>query len=129
MRNALSLWNRNWEPFFEDSAWERRSFVPAADISETDKLYKVEIDVPGLKREDLSIEVKNHELVVTGKRHRVQDHPPAGSFERLFGAFERRFALPQGTEADQIEAKHENGVLEISIPKPAAIRSRQITIQ
>eukprot|EP00727_Mastigamoeba_balamuthi_P008912 m51a1_g4643 putative heat shock protein hsp20 (196) ;mRNA; r:349085-349672 len=97
---------------------------PQVDVKETDKEYVVRAELPGVRKEDVSIEVRRDGpapvLVLRGSKN-DETAQQAGTWhrvERRFGEFSRTFALPQGVEPEKLSAKYENGVLELVVPKP-----------
>ncbi len=103
-------------------------FTPAVDISETDKSYEFEIELPGMKRENVQIEVNNGILTVSGEKREEKKEEKKGykKVERSYGKFERSFSLPPDVDDKNISARFENGLLNISIPKsPEAKQSRR----
>jgi HSP20 family protein len=94
---------------------------PQLDLYETDTAFVLEADLPGVKEEDVSVEVENHELVLHGKR--VCEHVTAqGNFhcrERQEGEFTRRLPLPESVDQEKIHAEFANGVLRVTLPKIA----------
>lgn len=124
--------------FFEEfprilPTFSTETFVPAVDISETDKSYEFEIELPGMKREDIEIEVSDGILTVKGEKKEEKKEEKKGykKIERSYGKFERSFTLPQYIDEKNISAKFENGLLNISIPKSpeAKASSRKIEIK
>lgn len=108
------------------------NFQPSCDVSETKEHYLVSFDMPGMKKEDIKIEVQGNELVISGERHReVRDKQGEATLrhERMYGKFERSFTLPATIAADKIEAHYEDGVLNIALPKAEAAKGRTIQIQ
>lgn len=93
------------------------------DVRETDEHYLVSFDMPGVKKEDIKIELKNSQLVVSGERHRVIN----GS--ETIDKFERAFRIPNLIDSDKIEANYENGVLSLAMPKAESAKPRSIEIQ
>lgn len=107
-------------------------FQPSCDISETKDHYMVSFDMPGVKRDDIKIEVQGNELVISGERHRdLRDTNGESSLrhERVYGKFERTFTLPTSINVDRIEAHYEDGVLNVALPKAEAAKGRTIQIQ
>jgi HSP20 family protein len=107
-------------------------FQPSCDINETKNHYMVTFDMPGLKKDDIKIEVQGNQLVVMGERHREfqeQDGEATLRHERLYGKFERTFVLPNSINADKIEAHYENGVLNVALPKAESAKGRSVQIQ
>lgn len=100
-------------------------FTPSCDINETKDHYLVSFDTPGVKKEDIKIEVQGNELVISGERHRENTL----RHERAYGKFERTFELPTSINADKIEAQYENGVLSVALPKAEAAKGRTVQIQ
>jgi HSP20 family protein len=94
---------------------------PVVDIKETDKDFLIHADLPGMKKEDIHMEVKDGILSISGERKQEKktDTDKYHRVERSYGKFTRSFAIPEGVSEDQIHAKHDNGVLEVTFPKPA----------
>jgi len=105
-----------------------RAWRPAAEISETETAYVVELEVPGVKREDLGIEVEDGKLAVTGEFKETENGGRLRSRTRRTGRFEYRTRLPRGTDADQVSAALADGVLTVTVPKPEAVTPRRIEI-
>jgi HSP20 family protein len=129
-------------PFRELDAIERRlrrtledigvvsMLLPAADVYETDEEFVVELEVPGYEEKELSIEIADHTLTVTGKRIQTKDE--TGKKYRLRGRlrhqFDRRFELRSAVEAEHMTAVLENGVLEVHAPKWSKATSHKVEI-
>jgi HSP20 family protein len=102
-------------------------FTPPVDVLETEDEYRVKIDLPGVKSEDVNVEVNDNVLSISGSR--VADETGAAQLvERPYGTFARTLTLPQGVDSDSIEAGYQDGVLELRIPKPAQQKPKKITI-
>ena len=102
-------------------------FTPPVDVHETEDEYLVEIDLPGVKSEDVNVEVNDNVLSISGSR--VADETGAAQLvERPYGTFARTLSLPQGVDSDSIQASYHDGVLELRIPKPAEQKPKKITI-
>lgn len=108
-----------------------KSFEPECDIQETKDSYWLQMDAPGVRLEDLKIEVLGRELVIAGERqHKTKaEDAKVAHVERTFGHFQRRWSLPKTADADHIEASFEDGVLTVAIPKAAAEKARSISIR
>ncbi|HET8527488.1 MAG TPA: Hsp20/alpha crystallin family protein [Gaiellaceae bacterium] len=102
-------------------------FTPAVDVYETADDYLVKVDLPGVKTEDVNVEVNENVLSISGSRVPAESGR-AQLVERPYGSFARTLTLPQGVDADAIEAGYHDGVLELRIPKPAEHKPRKITI-
>ncbi|SRR5690606_38800544 len=130
----LTVWNA-FDDLFNDDLWGRRwpvrrSFVPSVDIGEDDTSYLITADVPGMKPEDLDIQVENNVLTLRGERKYENKTERQGyhRVERQYGSFQRSFTLPEGVDADKIEASVENGTLTLRVPKPAASLPKKVKV-
>jgi HSP20 family protein len=106
----------------------QRGFVPPVDIWETEHDVVIELDVPGVHAENLSAEVVEGQLVVTGERQNDGDAVRRYRSERWQGRFVRSFSVPQGIDGDRIRADYTDGVLRLTLPKPEEARPKRITI-
>ena len=106
--------------------------VPPADILETDDNFVIYVELPGVSRENLSIEVEDHLLSIRGKVERSQEK--SGDVRARYREYRladklRQFQLRTKIEEDKIEAKLENGVLRLTLPKAAEEKPRKIEVQ
>ena len=111
---------------------DHTSFHVNCDAHETKDHYLLTLDVPGVKKEEIKIELRGNKLLISGQRQpevRNQDRSMAIRTERAHGKFERSFTLPSTVTADKIEAHFDNGVLNIIVPKAQAALDRTIQIQ
>ena len=106
-------------------------WAPAVDIIEEKDRFVLKADVPGVKPEDIDVNMENGVLSVSGHRHEESTEQADGikRIERLSGRFYRRFTLPEAADADGISAKCANGILEVVIPKQPAVQARRITVE
>lgn len=103
---------------------------PPVDIVDTTEAILIYVEIPGVGKDEVDIEVKDNVLTIRGERI-VDSSIGNGSYyrsERVFGKFGRSFALPAMIRTDSIKATFKNGVLKISIPKPEEEKPRQVTI-
>lgn len=109
------------DKFFDDTIQRSGNgyFVPRVDILETENAFEVQVEVPGMNKEDFNIEVKDNTLVISGERKFSNERKESDyqSIETRYGAFSRSFSLPDNIKSDKINAKYVNGMLELSIPK------------
>jgi len=106
-----------------------RRWHPALDISESVNAYHIQMDIPGIKAENVTIEIENNQLKITGERTRpVQDAVKTHHSERMVGKFSRQFQLPKDADATQIHASFAHGVLSIDINKQEESKPRKVTI-
>ena len=135
-----------WEPFrelaqlqsemsrlfngFFDGTSRAQSWVPALDVWETENEVVYAFDLPGMKEDEISIEVQDDTLTVSGQRERSTKTEDDRFFryERRYGSFARAVGLPAGVDESKIEASYENGVLEIRVPKPEEAKPRRIQL-
>jgi len=107
---------------------EGAPWIPAVDIEETDDAWVVEAELPGVDKKDVDIQMNDSELVVRGE---IKERERVGILRRRtrrVGEFEFRVTLPGQTDAEQIDAKLDGGVLAIRIPKPQETQPRHIDI-
>jgi HSP20 family protein len=102
-------------------------FTPLVDVHESEEEYLVKLDLPGVKADDVSVEVNDNVLSISGSRA-ADERGQAQLVERPYGSFVRTLTLPQGVDSDSIEAGYQDGVLELRIPKPAEQKPKKITI-
>jgi len=114
-----------------DSGSSSAVWAPQTDLVETDTAYRIDLDVPGMTKEDININLQNNTLTVRGTRstERKKEGEEYVRVERAMGNFHRTFTLPETVDADSIEAKYDNGVLRIHVPKTAGSTRKQIEIQ
>jgi len=112
----------------------RTLFAPRVDVSETDDAICVDAELPGLKKEEINVELRGNNLVLSGemKRENRTDNERFHRIERSSGSFMRTFPLPPNVKKEEIAARHENGVLHLEIPKDKDYKDpnlRRIDIQ
>lgn len=95
------------------------SFQPKADIIESETSFEIQLAVPGVSKADFKIDLKDNELTVRGERKRTKEGNGKyfSSFQTDYGAFSRTFVLPENVNFENIEAKYENGILRLTVPK------------
>lgn len=102
-------------------------FTPALDVRETEDEYLVLADLPGVKSEDVTIEVDGQVLTLSGSRVPAETGQ-SQLLERPYGSFVRNLTLPKGVDSDSIVADYTDGVLTLHIPKPAEQKPKKIAI-
>jgi HSP20 family protein len=127
--------NRLFNTFFDQpgesrGADARRRWIPAMDLVETGEHYVLRADLPGLSEEDVSIELEDSVLTISGERKTKHQPQEQGYYrlERAFGAFSRSLTLPEGVDPENVQAQFDRGVLEVTIPKPEQKKPRTVTI-
>lgn len=109
--------------------WDRE-WRPACDVEETKDHFLLSVEMPGIAKDDIKLEVVDDHITITGEKRKKEKHSENGHWyrERSYGKFTRTFSLPAGTKADSIEADYSDGVLSVLIPKAETIKPRQIKI-
>jgi len=117
---------------FEDAGLTRGqgssgAWAPAIEIDERDGKYIVHAELPGLKPEDVKVEMTDDVLIIQGERKYEHEDKQGGTrrTERRYGEFYRAIALPEGVNPEEVHAKFENGVLEVSVPVPQQQQQNQ----
>lgn len=99
--------------------WSGRLAAPAVDIVESDKAYELTAELPGMEEKNIEVKVANGGLSIKGEKKEEKEEKKKDYYlsERRYGSFERYFTLPEGVDADKIEATFKNGVLTVTLPK------------
>jgi HSP20 family protein len=128
--------NRLFNTFFDQPTNSRgsgagRRWMPAMDLVETEDHYVLRADLPGVADENVDIQLQDNVLTISGERKAEHDAQQGGYYrlERAFGAFSRSLTLPDGVDADAVQANFDRGVLEVRIPKPTQKKPRQVQIK
>jgi HSP20 family protein len=140
-----------WDPFREMSSFQERmnrlfgdmrgrtgaeeeiaqgAWVPPIDIYETPESLVLKAELPGLKREDINIEVQDSTLILKGEKRFESDVREENyqRIERAYGSFQRSFSLPGTVRQDGVKAKFNDGILEVTLPKAEAANPKQIKV-
>jgi len=104
---------------------------PSADISETDREYLIRAELPGVKKEDVKVNLADGMITIEGERKQEKDEKTEKfhRIERLYGSFSRRFSLPEHIKADAVRSEYKDGVLSVHIPKTEKEKPKQIPVQ
>jgi HSP20 family protein len=105
--------------------------LPTMDVAETDKEIEITAELPGLEEKDVQINIADNVLTVRGekKAEKEQKDKNYRLVERSYGSFERSLELPEGVNADAIQASIDKGVLKVTVPKPAPAQSKKIEVK
>lgn len=116
------------EPFLSPIA--RTEWMPPVDIKETDEGYTFHMDVPGMKPDDLDVELHEGVLSIRGSRTEEKKEEDKGYVrtERRQGSFSRQFRVPSNAQAENLKAEVKDGVLTIEVPKGAEPSARKVTV-
>jgi HSP20 family protein len=124
LNRQLSSYLESWRPL----SGLLDGFTPLADLEETPDAYVVEVELPGVKREDIDIEIAGRRVSVHGERKEKERIGILRRRERTVGRFACEVVLPGDVEDDDVEANLDGGVLTIRLPKPVRDRARKIEI-
>ena len=122
--------NRLFNTLFDEGRSQQR-WVPAMDLVESDDHFLLKADLPGLGHDDVSIEIRDNTLTISGERKSEYEQRERGWYrvERSTGAFSRSLSLPEGVDPDGVTAEFDKGVLEVRIPKPEQKKPRRVQIR
>lgn len=122
--------DRFFNTLFDAGRGSPRRWVPAMDLAEADDHFVLKADLPGLSEDDVSIEIQDGTLTLSGERKAEHEEHEKGwhRVERSHGSFSRSLSLPQGVDADAVTADFDKGVLSVRIPKPAERKPRRVQI-
>ena len=139
MRNLASFqdeMNRMFDQFFrggngEEAGWGVRPWAPPVDIYETDDALILKAELPGMSKDDVSVEVHQNTLRLRGERKHEAEvkEDRYHRVERAYGTFQRSFVLPTVVDQEHVQATYKDGILELRLPKSEAAKPKRIAIQ
>lgn len=135
-RPMMDLFRPVLDDFMVPSRWGGRMGdllrVPDADVMETENELRVVVELPGMKAQDVNVDLENNVLTITGEKREERtegdDKDRWHLSERRYGRFTRSFVLPREVEQDSIDARFEDGVLTVTIPKSEQAKRRRIEV-
>ncbi|NWF83889.1 MAG: Hsp20/alpha crystallin family protein [Bryobacteraceae bacterium] len=125
----LRLFEDTLNRFFDQPA-SARPWSPSVDIAENENELTLTADLPGVKMDDLDIKIEEGVLTLSGAR-KFENEEKKGNYhriERAYGSFHRAFSLPDTIDADKVQARFDNGVLRVTLPKKEVARPRSIKV-
>jgi HSP20 family protein len=127
LQNELSRFTNG---LLEGNGRTTQSWIPTADVWETEKEVVYAFDLPGIPEDKISVELDEGALTITAEREREQKVEDGRyvRFERRFGTFTRTIGLPQGVTEESVKAEYKHGVLEVHVAKPEQPKPRKIQI-
>jgi HSP20 family protein len=127
----LGLFPGRWQRLLGESLAARGRLAPSVDISEDDARYVVTAELPGSKREDITVELKDQVLTIRGEKRNEREEKKEQSrwIERSYGSFSRSFTLPANASADRVKAEFRDGVLTVEVPKAEEAKPRTISVK
>ena len=120
------------ERFFGDEEeWALTRFTPALNLSETENEYELTVELPGMEREQVNVEIREGDLWISGEKHEEKEEKEKTfhRIERRHGEFRRLIHLPGAVQEDKVEAKFTNGVLSITVPKSEEAKPKRIPVK
>jgi len=133
------------ERMFDESSWpsfrwpslrwgagaEEMTWAPRIDVFEKNQRLVTRIDLPGLKKEDVKVEVTDGQLAISGDRKHEKEEKGEKFYrsEREYGSFYRAVPLPEGAKVEDVKATFADGVLEVSVPLPANAQTKARTVE
>lgn len=104
--------------------------VPLCDIEENESSYELSFELPGLKKEDIHIDLHGDQLMISGERKEEKEKKEKSRYysERSYGSFYRSFTLPQNVDSERVEADYEDGLLKLTLPKTEEQSRKRIEI-
>lgn len=132
----------NWDPFNEFARLQSQLFAPrsnghapqdfrlSVDIYEDANGVHIKADLPGIKKEDLKLEIENRVLTIRGERkvEKVDEGTDYRRVERSYGSFTRSFALTGEVDPEEVKADYKDGVLTVTVPKKPTAARREISV-
>ena len=118
-------------PTFPSFGNGKAELLPSMDVTETDKQIEITAELPGLEEKDVQINVADNLLTIRGEKKAEKEEKDKDYrlIERSYGSFERTLELPDGVNADAIQASIAKGVLKVTVPKPAPAQSKKIDVK
>src|SRR6516225_6381197 len=105
--------------------------MPSMDVTETDKEIEITAELPGLEEKDVQVNVADNVLTIKGEKKAQKEEKDKNyrMFERSYGSFYRTLELPSGSNLDNIKATLSNGVLKVTVPKPAPAQAKKVEVK
>jgi HSP20 family protein len=127
--STTSEFRREFERLFDDDA-APQTFVPACEVEDCQDHYLLTLEMAGIRKDDIKLEIEDGQLTVSGeRRHETSQREESQWYsERQFGKFHRSFAIPAGIDTGKVEASYQDGILRVTIPKAESAKPRQIKI-
>lgn len=123
------------KPFADlENAWQRNigGFASlAVDVAEDDKAYTITAELPGVSEKDVDVSVHDGMLVIKGEKRQEKEEKSKDRYvsERSYGAFQRMFSLPAGTDEGKVAAEFHNGILTVTVPKAQSHNVRKVDVK
>lgn len=132
METLLDRYNRSSRKTLanaNDRNFEVGDWMPVVDIEETEDAFSVKAELPGVEKEDVSINIDKGVLTIKGEKKTETEDKKRHRVECSYGSFVRSFTLPQSIKVDDVEAEYNNGILNLTIPKSEEAKPREIEVK
>jgi HSP20 family protein len=132
---ASPLWDDLMENFFygwpSADSEVQTAWCPRTDVRETEKEIVLDLEIPGIDKKDIKVEVKDNTLTISGERNEEKAEEGTDYYrrERRYGKFERSFGLPDTVEEDKVSAQYKNGILTLTLQKSEKALPKEINVE
>ncbi|HEX3443285.1 MAG TPA: Hsp20/alpha crystallin family protein [Chthoniobacterales bacterium] len=116
---------------FGDETMTTSQWAPLVDITEDEKEYLINVELPEVKKEDVKVAIENGTLTISGERkfEKEEKNKKYHRIERAYGSFVRSFALPEGTDGAKVKAEFKDGILKVHLPKNEETKSKSLEVK
>lgn len=118
----------NAEIEFSPLEFSPPEFSPLCEITETSENYRLKCDLPGVKKEQIKVEVENNQLMILAERKKEEKKDKKHVSEMYYGSYSRILALPTSVDESKVDTQFENGVLTVTMPKAASSQVNQVAV-
>ncbi len=108
---------------------EGGDWMPVVDIEEADGDFVVKVELPGVEKDDVQVNIENGVLTIKGEKKSRSEDKKCHRVECVYGSFMRSFTLPQDVDVKKVEAAYKNGILSLTIPKQEQAKPKQIEVK
>jgi HSP20 family protein len=131
MSNRLNRMFGRSDLGFARDALARTDWAPAVDIVETPEEFQVKTDLPEMNKDDIKVAVEDNTLRISGERKHEKEEKGKKYHrtERYYGTFMRAFTLPENVDASKLDAKFQNGVLTVRVPKTEKVKAKSVDVK
>lgn len=112
-----------------DKSVETGYWAPVVDIMETDDDFILRVELPGVEKDDVQVNIDNRIMTIKGEKKNETEDRKIHRSECIYGSFVRNFTLPQDVEIDKVEAAYKNGILNLTLPKMEQAKPKQIAVK
>jgi len=132
METLLDRYNRSSRKTLarsDDRSFEVGDWMPSVDIEETKEAFAIKAELPGVKKDDVSINIDKGVLTIKGEKKTETEDKKRHRVECSYGSFVRSFTLPQSIKVDEVQAEYNNGILNLTIPKSEEAKPKEIEVK